>query len=778
MANQDQLQGLLGQLADENHIESNLPFVLESISNNRYLDDESSDLSKFHKWITRLNSLLHSKNSTARWASISLIKATCEQSSKLYHANVASWVLNILNILTRPEPTSVHDMAIKTLTLLFAKTADKPEVQREVTSPNLPKFNHTLLNLSGNRDLLPAIFDAFMSGFTHFPTTSRPAADNCRKLCLSLLDGSSDNRFELTEKAASCLSTIFLTATVANRGEMWRNTAMRLLGTANRSLDRLFDTIDEESNVSDRLPAYDFPPVMSEYQDAFIILFNRVSAINEALVKTLTTSTNATVSVPVAQIVDYLCRIYNVNNGSLMRDFKDNGEYNCLMAGTHKLLLSANRVFATLIHCCGTSLLRYLRLFSSLLLQLLSQNKHKRVLKASLYEVLTLCLQKFGVGFGEMICKPLLGILFEDLRLPKKRITPVAKPAAEHTSAKGSGKKRKRDLTNSDEIAFGTVEDSPLSLLFSGLEVLQALLITYGSSLSAEQRSTIDSLIITRIMNDSYQLKASSNDERVTEKLYECLLASVMKPIETQASTLPHALRIFSAGANSQSHRLRVICIQALSVCELVMHSRLPPIPRTESKAAAVVYIPGLGNLVDPKSLQDDKVASKTDEDQDMEDRYAPREPVKSFADEMSNMSQKPPAAKKPAFEVPQPVRSTAHHEQPKEVQTPKAPITKAVTPSPVVAAKAQPKEIETEYVESKKVHTEVSVKDQSNHHATRHATSIETTQTTTIIEAAPKASADKKTSNVVAAVGSDDEDDMDMPDIVMDGPDSDEDSE
>lgn len=100
MANQDQLQGLLGQLADENHIERNLPFILESVSHNRYLDDESSDLSKFHKWVTRLNSLLHSKNSTARWASISLIKATCEQSSTLYHANVASWVLNILKILT------------------------------------------------------------------------------------------------------------------------------------------------------------------------------------------------------------------------------------------------------------------------------------------------------------------------------------------------------------------------------------------------------------------------------------------------------------------------------------------------------------------------------------------------------------------------------------------------------------------------------------------------------------------------------------------------------
>jgi hypothetical protein len=57
-------------------------------------------------------------------------------------------------IYQRPEPTSVHEIAIKTLTMLFSKTVDKPEVQREVTTPNLPKFNHTLLNLSGNRDLL------------------------------------------------------------------------------------------------------------------------------------------------------------------------------------------------------------------------------------------------------------------------------------------------------------------------------------------------------------------------------------------------------------------------------------------------------------------------------------------------------------------------------------------------------------------------------------------------------------------------------------------------
>lgn len=36
-------------------------------------------------------------------------------------------------------------------------------------------------------------------------------------------------------------------------------------------------------------------------------------------------------------------------------------------------------------------------------------------------------------------------------------------------------------------------------------------------------------------------------------KLYECLLFSIISPSEYQPTILPHALRIFSAGQNSQS---------------------------------------------------------------------------------------------------------------------------------------------------------------------------------------------------------------------------------
>ncbi|GAB5586826.1 hypothetical protein Unana1_01726 [Umbelopsis nana] len=700
MANQDQLHGLLSYLADENHVEAHLPFILESVLYNRLLDDESADLAKFHKWITRLNSLLHSKNSTARWAGILLIKATYEQSNALYLANVSSWVLNILNVLTRPEPTSVHEIAIKTLTALFAKTVDKPEVQREVTTPNLPKFNHTLLNLSGNRDLLPVIFDALSMSITNFPTTSRPVADNCRKLCLSLLDGSADNRFEHTEKASTCLATIFLTATNANRPELWKSTVLRLLGTANRALDRLFDTIDEETTNTDRLPAYDFPPVMPEYSEAFIILFNRTVAINEALVKTLT------------------------------------------------------------------------------------------VIKASLYELITLCLQKFGVGFGEMICKPLLNIVFEDIRIPKKRSAASAVAVSENINGKQSGKKRKRDLTNSDEIAHGQVEDSPLILLLSSLEALKALLTCYGSWLSAEQRSSIDSLLLVRILDNTNQVNNEDSNELMMEKLYECLLASVIRPIEAQASVMPHALRVFSAGANSQSHRLRVACVQGLSVCELIMHARLPPIPRTESKAAPVVYIPGLGNLVDEKSVHDEQRHSKETEENNMVNEHV-QQPKTSFKDEMSNLSQRIPVPQR-TFETPVDnsipvVKASAFQPQPVVTSTTTSTQQQSVeiiSPAPAAASsnaiETKPA-TETMHAESEAKRLRTNTEVAKANVIAQKAVVTETVSTaSSTTEVSSHAAMVKKTPDVAAQTGggSDDEEMMEMPDIVMDGPDSDVESD
>ena len=92
-------------LADESRVSNFLPFILEAISNNNLLIDqqqqsEQDDASVIkRKWTVRLNALLASKQASTRWAAISLIKETCQQSESLYIAGVQSWTSQLLGIL-------------------------------------------------------------------------------------------------------------------------------------------------------------------------------------------------------------------------------------------------------------------------------------------------------------------------------------------------------------------------------------------------------------------------------------------------------------------------------------------------------------------------------------------------------------------------------------------------------------------------------------------------------------------------------------------------------
>lgn len=100
-----QLNRLLSDyLSDESSVHVNVPFITETIINNDLLNDQQkddhSDLGAVkRKWTVRLNALLQSRQPLARWAAISLVKLTCEQSSSLYTANAQTWCAQCLGFL-------------------------------------------------------------------------------------------------------------------------------------------------------------------------------------------------------------------------------------------------------------------------------------------------------------------------------------------------------------------------------------------------------------------------------------------------------------------------------------------------------------------------------------------------------------------------------------------------------------------------------------------------------------------------------------------------------
>jgi len=89
-------------------------------------------------------------------------------------------------------------------------------------------------------------------------------------------------------------------------------------------------------------------------------------------------------------------------------------------------------------------------------------------------------------------------------------------------------------------------------------EVLKTFLIISNQSLPATARRTVDSVILSQILNLGCMVdkKSSGFDENIELALYDCLLSSVIAPSDTQANVMPMALKVFQNGLNSRINQV------------------------------------------------------------------------------------------------------------------------------------------------------------------------------------------------------------------------------
>ncbi|KAG2233777.1 rRNA processing/ribosome biogenesis-domain-containing protein [Thamnidium elegans] len=722
-------------MSSDNLIHKNLSFVLDIIVNHRLFTETrepSEELaSVYRKWTVRLNSLLQSKIVTARWCGIVLIRVTCENSHALLIDNAKAWSAQLLGFVGKSEPLIIHQEAIQTLSFLFSYTADKPELQREVATPNLQRYNQLLLQLGRKHDLLATVLSALTCNVRSFPSTARHISEPVLQLCLSCLDGSRDLDDKTIKEANKCLVSLYHAGGKANMADAWRDSLSRLIGSVHDCLNRLFDTIDEETQETELPKSYPFLPVSSDYVDAFPVLLKRIQLVQECISTFLTTSTTIAVGVPVVHLVDLICRIYNVFEGSLMRDYKDKSEFFTLMMCLPALHLSTSKMFTSLLYCSGQEMMRYSKLFSRILLRLLSDHKNKKTLKVSTYKLISLCLEKCGYAFAESIYKQLIASILQDLLVIEHKASSITITSGQQ---KKSHKKRKTELTNSDSLSTKLISARSTEVQVAALDTLASLLDVFGFAMENGQRSAVDGTVLTRLIQ-VIQPSNMSDEEIILVKagLYQCLIASISHPIETQASILPHASRLFAAGVNDQSHQLQSLCRKGLNVCDLITHARLPPIQRVLPKASPSVVITA-------QEIEEEEEQEQEEEEEEEEEQEILKETIKERV-----------------------------VEQPKEVikSVPITPVTLPTMAAPIALPRVE-KEIVFEAVVEETKPAETKPVETTTHAVTESVESvvIESVASSTIETAKP------------IAVNEDEDMDLDMPMIDMTGPDSDEDDE
>ncbi|KAG0301059.1 hypothetical protein BGZ98_008654 [Dissophora globulifera] len=536
----------------------------------------------------------------------------------------------------KPESVVNLEAIISTLSELFAKTAKRPDLKSDVSSKYLPDFHNHLLNHKDKKELLPTIFRALAQSVALFPTTFRLAVDKTEALCVAYMDGRFDLEPEIIDAAARCFAALHWAGGKNPNhpterftpSEQWRGNVQELIKAMHRCLNILFSTVDEDKADENEMAGRNkyLTGMHSPAADAvqrYPQMFGRFSSLSKALVACLTCPTKDAVHVPLNNILALLTRVFDVNTKTPMSDARgvDSQEYFILISGISSLHIASNIVLRTLLAMAQDHLVRHMSHLATIAIKSIRHTSGGAVsssLRTSTYLTVESCIQAFGIPFVDMVQVPLMASLLEDLRMPSSRtVNPLELGAGgsnpnsranNHTNAVkhkggagGSGGRNRRGGGQGGQGTMSTLnplEDIvPAPVLIAALKVLSLMVTTSGPNLAPNARAAADTLVVTHLLNSQHHVNPIEQSETpfysaaVRAQLYKMLVASISSPAETQSSLVSLSVGIFKAGLSDPEKHVRDSCLMALTICDLVMHSRLPPMQR--ARTVAPVPAPG-----------------------------------------------------------------------------------------------------------------------------------------------------------------------------------------
>lgn len=307
-----------------------------------------------HKFKTQLSALLQDKSPEARWGAIVLIKATVETGSWEVQRGCGPWVRGLLGILSKTDPPTTKELCIITLTRIFLLIEEHQPLVREITTPSLPGFITSCLNLVKSRTAAPGaknisfyetvlntILQSFCALLPHHPTLFRPFLTQIRSLIIPLIATTPSSIVidkyleERPFASGTCVanSSRLLFALLSNcapknnSGEEWTGSVNSIIKSLHRTADQAFRAVVEDWEPSaSTLPLsgnllHDFSNTVCSLNDDDSGLpawrgihagIERIDGLLHVLRVFLTAPTKLSVKIPVGAFIDATERILSI----------------------------------------------------------------------------------------------------------------------------------------------------------------------------------------------------------------------------------------------------------------------------------------------------------------------------------------------------------------------------------------------------------------------------------------------------------------------------------
>ncbi|KAI5893914.1 uncharacterized protein SCHCODRAFT_02539725 [Schizophyllum commune H4-8] len=211
-------------LASDASATLHVPYILATLK-----PEHLAPSSHLPKWTNRIHSLLHSKEPGGRWAGLSLAMASARLSRSLMIDCAQDWLSVTFALLSRNETLPVNKAAIRLTYTIFSAATDVPEFQRQISTPNVPKFATAIIPLVEKYtdvELKTLCLQTLSRLIPLYPTLLRPSSGALNKLTLNLLSGQypSPTPPRILEAASGLYCCLHLTGGKVGAATAWRKT--------------------------------------------------------------------------------------------------------------------------------------------------------------------------------------------------------------------------------------------------------------------------------------------------------------------------------------------------------------------------------------------------------------------------------------------------------------------------------------------------------------------------------------------------------------------------
>ncbi|KAG5292921.1 RIX1 superfamily domain-containing protein [Histoplasma ohiense] len=307
---------------------------------------ESDNALLVQKLKTRITNLLQDQSVEGRWTGVILVKAMIEAGQWEILRGCEAWVRGLLGILGRSDPLSTKKLSLITLTRIFRLTYPYQTLVREITTPSLPTFITSCLNLVSvkPRDgqarqlkrinpLLDTVLCVFLELLPHHPTIFRPFSSQIHGLILPIIApfGVSGS---LSRSGIRLAQRLFITlhqcAPKNTGGEEWLKACRSTISSVHQTSDHLFrgvveqwESVDATLRRPSRPKNYDHP-VGDGHPDALgsptwqgiYAGTEKLENLLKLLTEFVSMQTSSTVAIPLGSILDLSSRLVSVTSPS------------------------------------------------------------------------------------------------------------------------------------------------------------------------------------------------------------------------------------------------------------------------------------------------------------------------------------------------------------------------------------------------------------------------------------------------------------------------------